>query len=185
MCERIGDFLMVKTGTKFYPLDPKIEEIHIEDIAHSTSMMCRYNGHTEIFYSVASHAIMVCKELQYRGCSPLVQMWGLLHDGSEAYICDIPRPLKGDLKEYSGIEKKIQDLIYLKFSGVIPSEFTYMPVKCIDDEALLFEAKNYVQDHSWIWKDPEIHVEPVIGPSEVVKPKFLEQYYRLKKELKL
>lgn len=43
--ERVGNWLRTYTGKRFYPLDPRIEEIDIEDIAHALSMLCRFGGH--------------------------------------------------------------------------------------------------------------------------------------------
>ena len=89
MNERVGDWLQVRGGTQMYPLDPRPDEIHIEDIAASLSKLCRFNGHTSEFYSVAEHCCYVCDILP-----PELKLAGLLHDASEAYLCDIPRPLK-------------------------------------------------------------------------------------------
>ena len=45
------------TGKRMYPLDPKPEDICIEDIAHALSNICRFTGHTKKFYSVGEHSI--------------------------------------------------------------------------------------------------------------------------------
>lgn len=86
---RRGDFIYTYTGVKFYPLDPRPEDINIEDIAHALSNICRFTGHCKEFYSVAQHSILA-SEL----ATPENKMWALLHDASEAYLCDVPRPLK-------------------------------------------------------------------------------------------
>ena len=86
---RFGDWMQTFTGIEFYPLDPRPDEINIEDIAHALSMLCRYGGHVRQFYSVAEHSIRVC-EL----CPPEYAVWGLLHDAAEAYMVDLPRPIK-------------------------------------------------------------------------------------------
>ncbi len=86
---RLGDWIQTYTGQVFYPLDPRPEEIHIADIAHSLSMQCRFSGHVREFYSVAEHSVRVSI-----ACPPEHAEWGLLHDASEAYLIDLPRPLK-------------------------------------------------------------------------------------------
>lgn len=70
-------------------LDPA--DVCIEDIAHSLAMQCRWNGHIREFLSVAEHSVLVSY-----ACDPADAMWGLLHDASEAYLCDLPRPIKGN-----------------------------------------------------------------------------------------
>lgn len=88
---RNGDWILTHSGTHFWPLDPRPEEILIDDIAHSLSNQCRFTGHVRSFYSVAEHSLHVswlCDE------DKVEAMWGLLHDASEAYLVDLPRPLK-------------------------------------------------------------------------------------------
>lgn len=83
-------FIQTFTGRKFYFLHIRPEDICIEDIAHALSNICRYSGQCKVFYSVAEHSIKCCE----KGSDWLCQMWGLLHDASEAYIGDIPGPFK-------------------------------------------------------------------------------------------
>ena len=82
------------------PLCPKQEEIRIEDIAHAQSLMTRANGHFPEFYSVGQHSIACAREAIARNYSSRVVLACLLHDGSEAYLSDITRPVKGELSEY-------------------------------------------------------------------------------------
>lgn len=86
---RKGDWILTFTGVEFYPLAPRSQDIRIEDIAHALSMQCRYAGHVSRFYSVAEHSIRV-SDL----CPAKWKLWGLLHDASEAYLIDLPRPIK-------------------------------------------------------------------------------------------
>ena len=68
---------------------PNPDDIRIEDIAHALSNQCRFAGHAREFYSVAEHSVHVSQL-----CLPEHALWGLLHDASEAYLVDLPRPLK-------------------------------------------------------------------------------------------
>ena len=61
MDERKGDWMQIFTGKKFWPLDPKSEEVDIKDIAHSLAFQCRFNGHSNYFYSIAQHSVIVSK----------------------------------------------------------------------------------------------------------------------------
>jgi hypothetical protein len=88
-------FIETRSGVSFWPLDPKVSDIRIEDIAHALSNQCRFSGHTREHYSVAEHCVRVSELLEAWDCSREIQLWGLLHDASEAYLVDIPAPLKG------------------------------------------------------------------------------------------
>jgi hypothetical protein len=89
-----GDWLQTRTGRKVFPLDLRPEDVVIEDIAHALSLQCRFAGHTRGLYSVGQHSLHVAEYLCDLGESAQVVLWGLLHDASEAYLSDIPRPLK-------------------------------------------------------------------------------------------
>lgn len=58
MNERKGDWFLTYTGIHFYPMDPRPEEVCIEDIAHALALQCRFNGHCQfhIPWSVRSLA---------------------------------------------------------------------------------------------------------------------------------
>lgn len=88
------DYIETYTGKRFKPLAPVTADICIEDIAHALSNQCRFAGHTMYHYSVAQHCVDVCMYLEESGYSKTVQLWGLLHDASEAYLVDLPSPLK-------------------------------------------------------------------------------------------
>lgn len=79
----------------FTPLAPKKSQILIEDIVHAQSLMTRANGHFPEFYSVAQHSIACGREAIARGYSGRLVLACLIHDGSEAYLSDITRPVKG------------------------------------------------------------------------------------------
>lgn len=86
--------ILTYTGLRFDVMNPRADLINIQDIAHSLSMICRYNGHVRSFYSVAEHSIHVANWLSQGGESPEVQLAGLMHDSSEAYVGDMVSPLK-------------------------------------------------------------------------------------------
>lgn len=108
-----GPWIKTYSGQRFHFLDPTPDEIHIEDIAHALGAMPRFGGHTSAFYSVAEHSINVS-----RLAPPILALDGLLHDASEAYLIDIPRPIKHtlDLDGYRRIEAKVQSAIDWKWS---------------------------------------------------------------------
>ena len=126
-------------GEDFTPLAPNVNQIHIEDIAHALSLLCRANGHFTHFYSVAQHSINCANEAKARGLSVRVQIACLLHDASEAYLSDITRPVKSHLSEYLLIEKRLQDVIYVKFIGSPLTEEETTLVGKIDEDMLVCE----------------------------------------------
>lgn len=137
---RYGNWIETYSGIKFWPLDPRPEEVSLVDIAHALSMLCRANGHCKYFYSVAQHSINVYKELAACGHSPRVQLLGLLHDASEAYLSDITRPVKQFLPQYIDFERTLQATIFQVFD-VIPTEQELKIVSHADNTLLAFEVR--------------------------------------------
>lgn len=135
----MGDYILTYSKTKFFPLEPRLEDINIFDIAHALSMMTRANGHFKHFYSVAQHSINCFREAGNRGYSRKVQLCCLLHDASEGYISDIVRPVKRKLLEYHKIETTLQKSIYEKYSITELSEVEEKQVAEVDDAMLYYE----------------------------------------------
>jgi hypothetical protein len=103
------------SGRQFWPLDPRPEEIHIEDIAHALSQLCRYGGHCNRFYSVAEHCVHVS-----RAAPDHLKMQALLHDASEAYLSDVIRPIKSHLANYLTVEAELERAIATRFDLAWP-----------------------------------------------------------------
>jgi 5'-deoxynucleotidase YfbR-like HD superfamily hydrolase len=128
--------IRVFSGKYINPLEPALHLIDIEDIAHSLSMQCRFGGHTKVFYSVAEHCINVCQMV-----APGHELAGLLHDAAEAYLLDIPSPVKANLSEYKGIEDRLMTVISEKFGFKYP---LHREVKQCDAIALKDEWESVV-----------------------------------------
>ncbi|MBR4027596.1 MAG: hypothetical protein IKJ01_08630, partial [Lachnospiraceae bacterium] len=94
------NYITTYSGTHFTPTHPDIHTIHITDIAHALSLICRGNGHVKTFFSVGQHCIHCALEAEARGYSKRVILACLLHDASECYMSDVPRPFKQYLTEY-------------------------------------------------------------------------------------
>lgn len=103
-------WIQTYTGRQYWPLTPRAQDVCIEDIAHALSMICRYAGHCTRFYSVAEHSVHVS-----RICEPEHAFEGLMHDAAEAYLCDLPRPLKRQIEEYRIAETDNWVVICKKF----------------------------------------------------------------------
>lgn len=105
-----GNWIQTFTGRQFFPLDPRPEEIDIYDISHALSQLCRFGGHVKQFYSVAEHCVLMSYNVPYE-----YALWALLHDASEAYCVDLPRPIKHMLPDYRVMEDKIIAAIAKRF----------------------------------------------------------------------
>lgn len=135
---RTGDWMQTYTGRKFWPLDPRADEICIEDIAHGLSMQCRYAGHCLQFYSVAEHSVLLSRALPDE-----LKLWGLLHDAAEAYVLDVIRPLKPALSGYREIEDRVMVEVCQRFGLNYLGSPSSMPsmVKEADNRILVDEKQ--------------------------------------------
>lgn len=132
-------YITTVTGIHFYPLNPNPKDIDIEDIAHALSLICRANGHFRHFYSVAQHCIACAEEAIERGYSPEVILGCLLHDASEAYLCDVTRPVKKHIPQYLQAEEKLQEVIWKRFIGRELTDTEKNQIFEIDDDILSME----------------------------------------------
>jgi hypothetical protein len=103
------------TGIFIDVTNPRPQDICIEDIAHALSNLCRFNGHTLKFYSVAEHSLLVSQMVPEKH-----RLAALLHDASEAYLADVPSPVKQLLPRYYEIEYKLMEVIAGKFGFEYP-----------------------------------------------------------------
>jgi hypothetical protein len=140
---RVGNWMQTFRGGQFWPLDMRPEDVFIEDIAHALSMICRYGGHCERFYSVAEHSVLVSRVVPAE-----YALLGLMHDATEAYVGDVIRPLKPALAGYKAIEDQVWLAIASRFglpSG-LPNE-----IKAADNAVLLAEQKVLMKDAPAPW----------------------------------
>jgi hypothetical protein len=104
------------SGKSFSVIDPQEKDICIEDIAHGLSNVCRYSGQCPRFYSVAEHSYLMTIYALANIPKKLNPLSVLLHDGSEAYIADMPNYIKGYLPTYKAFEEDIMIQIGAKFN---------------------------------------------------------------------
>lgn len=188
MTKRIGQWTQTFSGRMFWPLDPRPEEVAIEDIAHALSMICRYNGHSRFFYSVAQHSVLVSHHVPAEHA-----LWGLMHDAHEAYVGDMVRPLKGgafhalhpndiadDAVSRSHIEERIQDAICHAFGMPMgePRE-----VKRIDMAILGNEMRDLMAPPPEPWDLPEPPIPGLTITSwspEYAEEMFIRRFHELR-----
>lgn len=163
------------SGNRFYPLEPRIDHVAIEDIAHGLAYQCRFNGQTREFYSVAQHSLIVASLVP-----PPLRLAALLHDAAEAYLGDMVKPLKVLLPAFAVIEDQVSAIIAAAF-GISFSD--YGPIKRADLIALATEKRD-LMPHSverWAYLD-DIRPLPErimsMSPGEA-KQKFLLEFARM------
>lgn len=145
------------SGIEFQPFDPTPESIDIEDIAHSLGNLCRFGGHSNEFYSVAQHSVLVS-----RMCSRENALWGLLHDAAEAYFNDIPSPVKKKLVDIKKLEENLLIAIAKKFDLKYP-----MPKEIKKNDIAIFELEwRYLMEKV---KDRKLS-EKILGEECFFKP---------------
>lgn len=177
----MADYITTYTKIHFTPLEPKQEDISVEDIAHALSLMSRANGHFPEFYSVAQHCIHCCEEAGARGYSRRVVLACLLHDAGEAYLADITRPVKKNLPEYRRIEEILLDAIYRRFLGETLDEEERALVKDVDDSLLYHEFLHYMGE-ALQEKAPKLDSCPVFEERSFreVEEEYLSMYRKMR-----
>lgn len=143
-----GDWMQTYTGRRFYPLDPRGRDIEAVDIAHALSLLCRYAGHVDRFYSVAEHCVLVSQSV-----APEHALAALLHDATEAYVVDVPRPLKLQLPDYQAIERKVwlAVIAHFELDVDLPGEVKEADTRILLDErnALMPRSERWFVDDEY------------------------------------
>jgi hypothetical protein len=140
-------FIETVSGKNFY-IDSSPFDIH--DIASALSKLCRFNGHTKKFYSVAQHSILVADIMENLKLGDPFE--GLLHDATEAYLADIPSPWKVLLPEYKALETRLDKRLRAQFK--LPEKITD-GAKRADFIALYVEANHLIPTGGSNWPAPE------------------------------
>lgn len=171
--------ILTRSGNYFSFINPDNYNFEIEAIAHALSQLCRFTGHTSAFYSVAQHSVLVSQILPYN-----MQLAGLLHDATEAFVGDMTKPLKEMFPEFQLIEKKIEKAICRQYGLPFP-----MPqeVKRADLILLATEQRDLMPhiDIQWNYlKDIPILKNTITPwPPEMAKQRFLDRFYMLKESI--
>jgi len=184
-------WLHTYSGRQFWPLKPQKKDVCMTDIAHALSLICRFNGHCNRFYSVAEHSIRVAhlvSELtatqQHRHPDRL--LGALLHDSAEAYLCDLPSPIKRTMPEYkiheTAVLASIMARVCLPF-GTSFSQRLYEDITGLADRRLLAtEARDLLSPPpaEWLPLPPPVSASIYPWPSSVAESVFFTIYRRLR-----
>lgn len=161
-------WIQTVSGVKFHYLSGKPSEVVPEDICVALSRTPRWAGHTTKFMSVGQHSVLVSQMVKERGGDEQQQLLGLLHDATEAYMVDLPSPLKRMIPRFKEIENILWKKISKRFFGevIAISEL----VKECDTTMLATEARDlfaFPPIDNWVRRCPppwEKHIEAV-GPT--------------------
>lgn len=168
-------WIQTYSGRRFNPTFPHVDAIVIQDIAHSLSMQCRFSGHCKKFYSVAQHSVLVSYI-----CDRADALWGLMHDASEAYLVDIPRPLKqsGDFESYKRFEAQMMRAICKRFK--LP-DHEPPSVKDADNLLLCTEARDLMSPlrTDWVQNVDPLPFKIIPWSQQEAKNNFMKRFFEL------
>lgn len=133
------------------------DDISILDICIGLSNIPRFGGQVD-FFSVARHSLEVCDMLQEK-----YKLAGLLHDASEAYIGDMPTPIKECLPDYQALEKKIMAVINEKFG-----------INSYEQVVKEADRASFIQEKNLLWSGRETEREDTRRTRDL----FIEQFFR-------
>lgn len=119
--ERQGDWMQTNSGVAFWPLDPRIDEIVLDDIAHALAQANRYAGHTKYPFSVAQHSCLVFDWITDQFSDVGLGQWAILHDAPEFVFQDMIGPIKRSMNtgSYRDHYRRLEGLIVDRF-GMLP-----------------------------------------------------------------
>lgn len=172
-------YITTYTGKHFNPAQPDREKIDIRDIAHALPLICRGNGHVKTFFSVGQHCIHCALEAEARGYSRRVILACLLHDASECYLSDVPRPVKSQLPQYKAVEERLLEQVYIKYLGCALTEEEERLVKQVDNDMLYYDMLNLLNER-FDQEPPEMATDfsYEVLPFEQVERRYLELFGR-------
>jgi hypothetical protein len=153
-----GPFLQTVSGRRVNPFDPDPSQLDIGDIARALGNLCRFGGHSRVFYSVAQHSVIVSELVEQRGGDVEDVFAALMHDAAEAYLGDMPHPIK-HRSPLGAAFKEAED----QLEAALRAHFRIRPevpeIKRADRALLATERLAFSSD-TWHW--PELDgVEPL------------------------
>jgi uncharacterized protein len=153
-----GPYLQTVSGRWVNPFDPDPSQLDAGDIARALANQCRFGGHCRTFYSVAQHSVIVSELVEERGGDAEDAFAALMHDATEAYLGDMPHPLKHRSPlgaAFREAESHLERAIAERFR-IRPGVASIKPV----DRALLATERRTFSEETWHW--PELDgVEPL------------------------
>jgi 5'-deoxynucleotidase YfbR-like HD superfamily hydrolase len=153
-----GPYLQTVSGRWVNPFDPDSAQLDADDIARALANLCRFGGHSRVFYSVAQHCVIVSRVIEERGGDVEDAFAALMHDAGEAYLGDMPHPLKHRSAlgaAFRDAEDRLEEAIRDRFA-IKPN---VPEIKAVDRALLATERRAFSAE---VWHWPELEdVEPL------------------------
>lgn len=180
------------SGNRWWPMDPRPEDVHIEDIAHNLARIVRFTGAIRGFYSVLQHSLFcesivltVAEEFEITAGCDEIKFEALMHDASEFALGDIARPIKGMIPGVREMLNIGESVIRERFG--MPAAMNtdvHVAVKMADDIALVTERRDLMNPSPHQWQPYYESLQPwpkkipdVMRPFDEVEHEFLERFY--------
>jgi len=176
-----GPYLQTVSGRWVNPFDPDPDQLDAGDIARALANVCRFGGHSRSFYSVAQHSVIVSRLVEERGGDAEDAFAALMHDATEAYLGDMPHPLKHRSPlgaAYKAAEDHLESALRARFAikRDVPE------IKRVD-RALLAAERRAFSAERWHWPELEgvepLDVELTAWPPDEAARAFAERYAEL------
>jgi len=176
-----GPYLQTVSGRWLNPFDPDPEQIDIGDIARALSNQCRFGGHCRAFYSVAQHSVLVSELVAQRGGDVEDVFAALMHDAAEAYLGDMPHPIKHRSPlgaAFREVEEHLERALRERF-GIRADVAALKPA----DRALLATERRAFSAETWHWPELEgiepLEIELNAWPPDLAERKFAQRFAEL------
>ena len=176
-----GPYLQTVSGRWVNPFDPDPEQFDAGDIARALANQCRFGGHSRVFYSVAQHCVIVSRVVEERGGDAEDVFAALMHDATEAYLGDMPHPIKHRSAlgaAFRDAEARLEGAIRARFriKGDVPE------VKRVDRSLLAAERRAFSAE-AWHWPELEgvepLEIELTGWPPDTAADEFSKRYAEL------
>ena len=138
----IGPWCATLSGRRYYPQNPQPAQFSLTDVASGLGNTCRFGGQCPRFYSVAEHSVLVARVVERM--APALAFAALMHDAAEAYLGDVPTPLKLCLPSYETLERATLAAIFEAFA--IPGDPYDSVIKRADLAVLRTEVVQFEMD---------------------------------------
>src|SRR3954452_5487143 len=176
-----GPYLQTVSGRRVNPFEPDPEQLDIDDIARALANQCRFGGHCRVFYSVAQHSVLVSELVEERGGDADDAFAALMHDAAEAYLGDMPHPLKHRSPlgaAFKAAEDGLETAIRARFA-IKPD----VPAIKRADRALLATERRAFSAETWHWPELEgvepLDLELTAWPPDAAARAFADRYAEL------
>jgi uncharacterized protein len=176
-----GPYLQTVSGRWVNPFDPDPEQLDAGDIARALANQCRFGGHCRTFYSIAQHSVIVSELVEQRGGDAQDAFAALMHDAAEAYLGDMPHPIKHRSPlgaAFREAEHHLEQAIRDRFA--IRAD---VPEIKRADRALLATERRAFSAESWPWPELEgvepLDLELTAWPPDEAARAFAQRYAEL------